>query len=773
MGNCLSNQEESTPLSSAAASGSNNTNSNNPKSPAKTQDEQKIELAFKAKRANVFNQGVDTEKKHVAKVVAKNATQVSTIRKALLENFIFATLSEEELKSLVDAMEIVNVAAGENVITQGAEGDYYYVVEKGTFSVLVNKVVVGQISEGKSFGELALLYNQPRAATIRADTAAVVYTLDRSTFRYTLAHSSANRNAETQAALSKVSLLSTLTPAQIAKVSEAVELVTYNPGDAIIKKGSEGNIFYMIKDGVVKVSDVGAGGQFADHKLRAGDYFGERALVTGEPRAANVVAESKVVVMALDRTAFNSLLGPLKDVIDHNMNMRVLESIKLFANLSAAEKAKVVRSFTSESHPIGTTIVREGDKGSKFYIIKDGTAKVVANGNTVVELIGGTYFGEMALLDDDVRKASVITTSAVDVFVLDRSAFNNVLGSLKDIMARDMIERKKTMEAGGSAGSTKCDIKFSDLKTLAVLGSGTFGKVTLVQHNGQVYALKAMLKSEIVAHKQQANVINEKNVMVQCNHTFVLKLHTTYKDPKKLYMLLEFVQGGELFSVLHTATTDGVPDNQAKFYGGGVLLALEHLHSKDIAYRDMKPENCLIDKFGYPKMVDFGFAKVIKGKSFTLCGTPEYLAPEIVLGRGHNKAVDYWAFGILLHEMSAGYSPFSDPQGMDQVVICKNIVNGRLVFPKNFHPDLKDLVKKLLSREVQSRLGNLRGGCEDIKDHKWFSSLSFDALVKRELKAPWVPKLKSDTDTSNFDPYGEDDHVDTGYIDKGDWDKDF
>jgi len=688
MGSCLSTQEESTPLSSSASgSGSGSGSAGNSKSPTKTQDEQKLELAFKAKRANVFNQGVDTGRKHTAKVVKKNSSQISTIRKALMENFIFATLSDEELTSLVDAMDIVPVAAGENIITQGAEGDYYYVVEKGTFSVMVNNSVVGQITEGKSFGELALLYNQPRAATIRADTAAEVYSLDRDTFRYTLAHSSANRNAETQAALSKVSLLSTLTEDQIAKVSEAVELVTYNPGDTIIKKGSEGNIFYMIKDGVVKVSDVGANSQFADHKLRAGDYFGERALVTGEPRAANVVAESKVVVMALDRTAFNSLLGPLKDLIDHNMNIRVLESIKLFANLSAAERTKIAKCFSSEAHPSGTTICKEGDKGSKFYIIKDGTAKVVSNGNTVVELIGGTYFGEMALLEDDVRKASVITTSAVDLFVLDRSAFTKNLGNLKDIMARDMAERKKTMEAG--AGNVACDIKFSELKTLAVLGSGTFGKVTLVQNKKEVYALKAMLKSEIVAHKQQTNVLNEKNVMIQCNHTFVLRLHTTYKDPKKLYMLLEFVQGGELFSVLHTATTDGVPDHQAKFYGAAVILALEHLHHKDIAYRDMKPENCLIDKHGYPKMVDFGFAKVIKGKSFTLCGTPEYLAPEIVLGRGHNKAVDYWAFGILLHEMSAGYSPFSDPQGMDQVVICKNIVNGRLVFPKNFHPDLK------------------------------------------------------------------------------------
>lgn len=734
-------------------------------------------MVFKAKqRGNVFTQGIDVGAKHTPKVVKKTEKQNETIRKSLLDNFIFATLNETELNTLVLAMETVSVAPGENIITQGQEGDYFYVVERGTFSVIIGGKTVGQITEGKAFGELALLYNTPRAATIRADVAAQVYSLDRDTFRYTLAHSSANRNAETQEALSKVALLNGLTPMQLSKITEAVEMVAFSPGEYIIRKGSEGNIFYMIKEGVVRVSDVGATSQFADHKLRAGDYFGERALVTGEPRAANVIAESKVVVMALDRAAFNSLLGPLKEVIDHNMNMRVLESIKLFSKLSSAEKTKVVRNFQLESFKAGTVMVKEGDKGSKFYIVKEGSAKVSSNGAQLAELQAGSFFGEMALLDDDVRKATVSALTNCDCFVLDRAAFNKILGNLKDILNREVEERQKTM-GGGAGGHTDpaANVKFNDLNTLAVLGSGTFGKVTLVQHKStkHVYALKAMLKSEIVAHKQQTNVINEKNVMIQCNHPFVLRLYTTFKDPKKLYMLLEFVQGGELFSVLHTATSDGVPDAQAKFYGAVVILSLEHLHQREIAYRDMKPENCLIDKDGYPRLVDFGFAKVIKGKSFTLCGTPEYLAPEIVLGRGHNKAVDYWAFGILLHEMSAGYSPFSDPQGMDQVVICRNIVNGRLVFPKNFHADLKDLVKKLLSREVQTRLGNLRGGCDDIKNHKWFSTIDFDALLAKKLKAPWVPAVKSDTDTSNFDPYGADDHVDNGYIDRGDWDKDF
>ncbi|CAE7540999.1 pkar1, partial [Symbiodinium microadriaticum] len=279
----------------------------------------------------------------------------------------------------------------------------------------------------------------------------------------------------------------------------------------------------MIKEGIVRLSDVGSGA-FNDHTLGAGSYFGERALITGEPRAANVTAETAVVLMALDRESFNSLLGPLREVLDHNMNMRVLENIKLFSNLTERERSKVSRSFEFESFAAGTTIVREGDRGRKFYIIKEGSAKVLVGESEVGSLEGGQYFGEMALLDDEVRKASVVAVTQCECFALDRPTFNRILGSLQDILARETEE---------------VNIEFRDLKPLAVLGAGTFGRVSLVQHvkSKEVYALKALIKAEIVMHKQQTNVV------------------------------------------------------------------------QDIAYRDMKPENCLVDKDGYPKVVDFGFAK--------------------------------------------------------------------------------------------------------------------------------------------------------------------
>ena len=747
---------------------------NDEKSVEETTQERKIELHLRKKRENVFTETVDMNKAPAHKSIPKTAVQRDLINTALDQNFVFANLSEDERDLLVNAMERQEIPANHNVIRQGDDGDFFYIIEKGNFTVTVDDVQVSSLSDGKSFGELALIYNTPRQATVKSAGAAVVFALDRNTFRYILAKSSADRSKEIQAALSKVSILSNLHPDQIAKVSEVVEIVVFNKGDTIIKKGSEGNIFYMVKTGTVRVNDGGEG-IFNEHTLGAGHYFGERALITGEPRAANVIADTKCLIMALDREAFNSVLGPLRELVDHNLNMRVLENIPLFENLTAREKSKVSRSFEVETFTEGQVIIREGDKGRKFYIIKDGTAKVMKGDKEVATLETGQYFGEMALLDDEERKASIISVKPVECFVLDRPTFNRIMGSLKDILARDRAEREEGLKSADDGNTLS--IKFDDLKTIAVLGAGTFGRVSLVQekkNKDKVYALKALIKNEIVMHKQESNVIQEKNVMLHSNHPFILRLYATFKDKSRLYMLLEFVQGGELFTVVHTPTSDGVPAPHAKFYGAGVLLGLCYLHSKDIAYRDMKPENCLVDKDGYPKVVDFGFAKVIKNtKTFTLCGTPEYLAPEIVLGRGHDKSVDYWAFGILVYEMIAGYSPFSDPENMDQVVICRNIVNGRLMFPRNFDPDCKDLIKQLLNRDPGSRLGNLRGGYDEVKAHRWFSDFDFDGMMKRTVKAPWKPNVKSITDTSNFDPMEEEDRDDGPIKDHSSWDQYF
>jgi len=165
----------------------------------------------------------------------------------------------------------------------------------------------------------------------------------------------------------------------------------------------------------------------------------------------------------------------------------------------------------------------------------------------------------------------------------------------------------------------------------------------------------------------------------------------------------------------------------------------EYLHSKNIIYRDLKPENILIDKTGYLKLTDFGFAKYCEGRTYTLCGTPEYLAPEILLNKGHGKPVDWWTFGVLLYEMNAGIDPFNDE---DPMLIYQKILKGKIKFPSSFNSNAKSLVKHMLEADLSKRYGNLKGGVEDIKSHRLFKGLDWNALVSLQIKPPYQPKVR-------------------------------
>lgn len=217
-------------------------------------------------------------------------------------------------------------------------------------------------------------------------------------------------------------------------------------------------------------------------------------------------------------------------------------------------------------------------------------------------------------------------------------------------------------------------------------------------------------------------------------------------------MLLEFVAGGELFSYLRAAGRFSGPTSC--FYAAEIVCALEYLHSKHIVYRDLKPENLLLDSQGHLKITDFGFSKKLTDRTWTLCGTPEYLAPEIIQSKGHNKAVDWWALGVLIYEMLAGFPPFFDDNPFG---IYEKILSGRIEWPKHMDPIAKDLIKKLLIADRTKRLGNMRQGADDVKRHRWFKLVEWPLVPQRALTPPIRPRVKAPGDPSCFDDYPETD----------------
>ncbi|KAL0227370.1 hypothetical protein P9112_014694 [Eukaryota sp. TZLM1-RC] len=286
-----------------------------------------------------------------------------------------------------------------------------------------------------------------------------------------------------------------------------------------------------------------------------------------------------------------------------------------------------------------------------------------------------------------------------------------------------------------------------------IVGTGTFGSVYLALHkkSQQWCAVKVLNKMHIVQLKQTVHIMNERDILTKIQHPFIVNLLGTANSARDIYIIMEFVNGGELFTYLRRKRRFSV--ETARFYAAQIVLALEHLHSKNIVYRDLKPENLLLDSKGNLKICDFGFAKIVEDRTFTICGTPEYLAPEVIQNRGHGKGVDWWALGILLYEMMAGYAPFSSE---NPYKTYKMILNNPLQFPSHFDAITRDLIQRLLVHDRFRRLGCFRGGAADVKRHKFFREIDWGSLIRREVTAPIRPKPKHAGDPSLFEIYPAD-----------------
>jgi len=296
-------------------------------------------------------------------------------------------------------------------------------------------------------------------------------------------------------------------------------------------------------------------------------------------------------------------------------------------------------------------------------------------------------------------------------------------------------------------------LTIESFELLKVIGKGSFGKVMQVRKKdtSRIYALKIIRKAHIISRSEVTHTLAERTVLAQVNCPFIVPLKFSFQSPDKLYLGLAFVNGGELFHHLQREGRFG--EERSRFYAAELFCALEHLHSFHVIYRDLKPENILLDFTGHIALCDFGLCKLNMGDketTHTFCGTPEYLAPELLLGRGYTKAVDWWTLGVLLYEMLTGLPPFYSE---DVNEMYRKILHEPLTFPADVRPDARDLLVRLLQRDPAERLGSPPGGAADIKTHPFFTKyIDWNLLLAKKVQPPYKPGVASAFDTSNFDP---------------------
>ncbi|KRT79901.1 cNMP binding protein [Oryctes borbonicus] len=644
------------------------------------------------------------------------------IKDAILDNDFLKHLNSSQVRELVDSMYSKEFPAGTYVIREGEAGAHLFVSAEGEFEVRKDDNVLGKMGPRKAFGELAILYNCTRTASIRVVTDSRVWVLDRKIFQQIMVRTGMQRLQDNVNFLRSVPLLQNLNDEVLSKIADVLEVEMYTAGTYIIRQGATGDTFFIICSGKVKIT------QRIPGMIK---FFPSRKLEV-----------SGLIILVI--------LG-----IPEEQEIRTLER--------------------------------------------------------------GDYFGEQALLKEDFRTASVIALHpGVECLTLDRDSFIQLIGDLSEIKEKKYEDEKRALtrpvSSSNFANISEYDyINLNDLDVIATLGVGGFGRVELVQYSQEptlTFALKCLKKQHIVDTQQQEHIFSEKHIMMNCKSPFICRLYRTYRDTKYVYMLLEACLGGEVWTILRDRGS--FDDHTTRFITACVVEAFEYLHSRGIIYRDLKPENLLLDAKGYVKLVDFGFSKRLgyssktwtfcgtpeyvapetilnKGvklvdfgfskrlgyssKTWTFCGTPEYVAPETILNKGHDRAVDYWALGILMHELLSGNPPFSASDPMKTYNLILKGIDMIDFASYNISRSAQSLIKKLCRDAPSERLGYQRGGIQDIKKHKWFQSFDWDGLRAQTLQAPIVQRVRSPCDTTNFDCFGKDNDIPPDEF--SDWDIEF
>jgi len=739
-------------------------------------------------------------------------------------------LPKDQHPLVADACQHVEFKAGQTIIKQGDKGDEFFVIRSGEASVTVmdesstSSTTLAQLKSGDYFGERSLLVDEPRTATITALTALAAYKISRAAFQNLNLHNKlqfANRKAvggqdkgkvETKAPSKKtdadeklitqalkqnenLATMTTLDETRCKLVIDRMWKEEVEKDQELIKEGDlNADYFYVVQEGSfdVYVSAEDDSGAVGESKVVStvgkGGSFGELALLYFVPRAATVKAKEKGTVWIIDRTSFKEILMKVSDQKIEEYK-KYIENVAILQALLAAEKEVVAKALVEMHFRKDELIIQQGEEGNTFYILYEGSVDIVKDSKTTASLTASVkreqaqYFGEQALLKEDRRAATVkVTSETAKTLVLDRDAFNMLLGPLSDLMerAKEKGERRTSNVGKGDmskfADSTQPRDKIfrKDLRRIGLLGCGGFGTVELYEHNAthETYALKGLSKGYIVKTRMQDSVMNEKNILVMTNSPFIIKLYETYNGAQSLYFLLELALGGELYATYNRKGFHG-SESHAKYYAAGTCLAFQHLHERRIIYRDLKPENLLLTEHGHIKLTDMGLAKFVIGKTYTTCGTPDYFAPEVIASAGHTNAVDWWALGILIYELMAGNPPFESATPMQiYAKVTKGI--GKVTFPTKCQGTVGMLIRSLLKSEPSERLPMRPGGVQNLKSHAWFEGFKWEDMQSGKLAPPYKPVVKSKKDLANFSARPEDRPRQIEYTDPGTgWDKNF
>ena len=610
------------------------------------------------------------------------------------------------------------------IINENEMCNTIYVVKEGEIRITKKFKKLSTLQKGSYFGYINLIIKKTNSYTYSVESKnAILYEISYSFFMDNL-----------NDCIYKIFIHAIKTSIRIKQLFihnykyfyKIFKLKYYQDGEIVYKKSLDHNKkLCVIMSGKLKKEK--------ENKIVANEeeVFGDNIIDSREDLADEIISLGESLIF---EASWNNIVSA-SEVDKHNNldifeTVRNLKRVKILNNIHEIEILELAKVANREKYKDMSVISKEGELANKFYIVKKGKVKLYQKFKFIREIDLWGFFGEIPGITGVVKLFTAFAVGETECYVINKKDFPIIEPSIKE-----------SIKDYGYLDDLNIELK--DLFLVKSLGKGKFGKVYLVHNRKHFYAIKVATLSEILKIDKIKYYLKEKEIMKMLDFPFVLRLVKTLKTNNHIFFLEEHIEGMSLRNYLSNRKKENNKNiHEAEFYGAILLLVLNYIHNKRIIHRDIKPDNCMIDQKGYLKVIDFGISKYLKDDDFTntICGTPHYMAPEIISGKVYSFSADYWSFGITLFEIFYDYLPFG--QGAREILdIYQQILRKKLILP--YDPkfnDFNSFLKLILSKNIMHRVCNY----QLLKSHPFFQGFQFENLINHSIKPPFVPDISND-----------------------------
>ena len=707
-----------------------------------------ISLFTDKKREEVITTKEDTELfiidgESFRDIQKRNNEMVLKERYNFLNNiFLFECLDKISKYNVAQKMQKKEFPPNSKIITEGEKGDKLYIIKEGIVSCRIGPKEIRRLSNNEYFGQNSILIDVKRSANIIALQKTTCYELSKYDLKEALTKdyidvilfcffkNAIDKNNNLKNIILESHLHGVFNCFSIQQYSKHEHLYDQKNKKSI--KSQNKKLVLLIEGSLLnkEKSLIADRGKFLGEELFNDIDKGITDDIYANPDAITFEADIFDIAKIMKIDLIKDKEKPLNILRAINK----LKKIYLFRNLSDETLESIALGMKKQKFKPNEYIIEENTEGDLFYLIIKGRVRITVKGNYVRDLDSGDCLGENVLLtDNQLRTASAMALEKVLCYVLSKSEFQVILN---DNNTKEYLMKKLALQ--------DTEISLDSLNYIKFLGKGKFGTVSLVHNHKNIYAIKAISRKSVEREKILARYfVNERKIMLSLDHPFIVKMVKSMKNQHFCFLLIEYINGTNLDQYL-TKRENKQNVYETQFYIGSILLMLDYLQKKFIAHRDIKPSNIMIDHNGYLKMIDFGTAKILTDYTSTIIGTPHYIAPEILQGRGYSLSCDFWSLGVCMYEIFYGKYPFGN-YANEVIEIYKEILKNNFMFPveNSKVENVNYFIKGLLNKKVNERTCNV----SSLKKKPFFGGFEFDKLNDFKLKAPYKPNKQ------NFEKY--------------------